>query len=38
MDGKVLSSIGPGLLCLVGIKTGDTEADQDFLCVWDAYS
>ncbi|KAK9830889.1 hypothetical protein WJX81_001855 [Elliptochloris bilobata] len=32
VDGKVISSTGPGLLCLIGIKTGDTEADQDYLC------
>ena len=26
-----MSSIGPGLMCLIGIKSGDTEGDQDFL-------
>ncbi|CAL5226948.1 g9832 [Coccomyxa viridis] len=32
VDGKVVSSIGPGLLCLIGIREGDTPADQEFLC------
>lgn len=32
VEGKLVSSIGPGLLCLIGIKTGDTEADQEFMC------
>ena len=32
VEGKLVSSIGPGLMCLIGIKTGDTEADQEFLC------
>ena len=31
VEGKLVSSIGPGLMCLIGIKTGDTEADQEFL-------
>eukprot|EP00210_Caulerpa_lentillifera_P001491 g1430.t1 len=32
VDGKVVSSIGPGLLCLIGLKKTDTQLDADFLC------
>lgn len=31
VDGRLVSSIGPGLLCLIGVKESDTQADQDFL-------
>ena len=31
VEGEVVSRIGPGLLCLVGITTGDTEKDAEFL-------
>lgn len=33
VDGKVISRIGPGLLCLIGVKDTDATADQEFLCV-----
>ena len=33
VDGRLVSSIGPGLLCLIGIRDTDTAADQEFLCV-----
>ncbi|EIE24829.1 D-tyrosyl-tRNA deacylase [Coccomyxa subellipsoidea C-169] len=32
VDGRLVSSIGPGLLCLIGIRDTDTAADQEFLC------
>ncbi|CAL8464211.1 g3746 [Coccomyxa elongata] len=32
VDGKLVSSIGPGLLCLIGVRDTDTVADQEFLC------
>ena len=31
VDGEIVSSIGPGLLCLIGIADGDTESDADFM-------
>ena len=31
VDGDVVSSIGEGLLVLLGVATGDSEADADFL-------
>lgn len=31
VDGEVISSIGPGLLCLIGVKDGDSEADSEFI-------
>jgi D-tyrosyl-tRNA(Tyr) deacylase len=31
VDGKVVSAIGPGLLCLIGLGQGDTAEDQDYL-------
>ena len=31
VDGQLVSSIGPGLLCLIGVKESDTQADQDYL-------
>lgn len=31
IDGKVVSSIGQGLFILVGVETGDTEADMEWL-------
>jgi|APGre2960657404_1045060.scaffolds.fasta_scaffold224837_1 hypothetical protein len=33
VDGAVVSRIGAGLLCLVGVGSGDTERDAEFLCV-----
>mmetsp|Transcript_22326 Transcript_22326/g.26860 ORF Transcript_22326/g.26860 Transcript_22326/m.26860 type:complete len:155 (-) Transcript_22326:195-659(-) len=32
VGGDVVSKIGPGLLVLVGIKDGDTDADADYIC------
>jgi len=32
VEGKRVSTIGPGLLCLIGIKDGDTEADAEYIC------
>ncbi|MDP3499697.1 MAG: D-aminoacyl-tRNA deacylase [Myxococcales bacterium] len=31
VDGKVVGAIGPGLLVLLGVGKGDTEADVDFM-------
>ena len=31
VDGEIVSRIGPGLLCLVGVKDGDTEKDADYI-------
>lgn len=31
VDGEIVSSIGPGLLCLVGIRSGDGQPDLDFI-------
>lgn len=31
VDGKLISSIGPGLVCLIGIRDTDTRADQEYL-------
>lgn len=31
VDGKVISSIGPGLLCLLGLGVGDTDADAEYM-------
>jgi D-aminoacyl-tRNA deacylase len=31
VDGEVISSIGPGLLVLLGVARGDTERDADWL-------
>lgn len=31
VDGKVVGAIGPGLVILLGVKNGDTEADARFL-------
>ncbi|CAK0786173.1 hypothetical protein CVIRNUC_009386 [Coccomyxa viridis] len=31
IDEQVVSSIGPGLVCLIGIREGDTQADQEHL-------
>ena len=31
VDEQVVSSIGPGLVCLIGIREGDTQADQEYL-------
>ena len=33
VDGKMVSSIGPGLLCLIGLKAGDTQSEADFICI-----
>lgn len=32
VDGEVIGRIGPGLLVLLGVATGDTEADGEWLC------
>ena len=32
VDGEMVSKIGPGLLCLVGLGTGDTDADAEYMC------
>ena len=32
MDGNIVSSIGPGLLCLIGLKGTDTMLDAEFMC------
>ena len=31
VDGREVSAIGPGLMILVGVAVGDTEADADWL-------
>ena len=31
IDGEIVGSIGKGMLILLGVKTGDTEAEADFL-------
>ncbi len=31
VEGKVVSSIGPGLLCLIGLADGDGEADVEYI-------
>jgi D-tyrosyl-tRNA(Tyr) deacylase len=31
VDGEVVGAIGPGLLVLLGVRTGDTEAEADWL-------
>ncbi len=31
VDGEAVSSIGPGLLCLIGIKETDTVTDLNFM-------
>eukprot|EP00887_Chlorella_sp_A99_P004923 scaffold4.g4923.t1 len=31
VDGQVVSAIGPGLLCLVGVRDGDGEAQAEWL-------
>ena len=31
VDGEILGSIGPGLVVLLGVRGGDTEADADYL-------
>lgn len=31
VDGEIVSRIGPGLLCLIGVKDTDTEKDADFM-------
>lgn len=31
VDGEVVSSIGPGLLCLVGLRDTDTEKDAEYI-------
>ena len=33
VDGEVVSRIGPGLLCLVGLREGDTEKDAEYMWV-----
>lgn len=31
VDGEIVSKIGPGLLCLIGVRDGDTERDAEWL-------
>lgn len=31
VDGQVVSSIGPGLLCLIGVKDGDLDKDAEYV-------
>ncbi len=31
VDGKVVSSIGPGLVCLIGLGKGDGDDEQDYV-------
>lgn len=31
MDGEVVSAIGPGLLCLIGLRDGDDDAAVDYI-------
>jgi D-tyrosyl-tRNA(Tyr) deacylase len=31
VDGEQISRIGPGLLCLIGIRDGDQESDAEFI-------
>ncbi|GAX80316.1 hypothetical protein CEUSTIGMA_g7754.t1 [Chlamydomonas eustigma] len=32
VDGSIVSSIGPGLLCLIGVKDTDQGADAEYIC------
>ncbi|KAG2492760.1 hypothetical protein HYH03_008925 [Edaphochlamys debaryana] len=32
VEGEVVSAIGPGLLCLIGLRETDTQKDLDFIC------
>jgi D-Tyr-tRNA(Tyr) deacylase len=34
VDGELVSSIGPGLLCLVGLKDGDSAKDVEYMSVF----
>lgn len=31
VEGRIVSQIGPGLLCFIGVKDTDTAKDQDFM-------
>ena len=31
VNGQVVSRIGPGLLCLIGVKAGDSDKDAEFM-------
>ena len=31
VDGTIVSSIGPGLLCLVGVKDTDQQGDAEYM-------
>jgi len=33
VEDKIVSQIGPGLLCLIGLKDGDTAGDAEFMWV-----
>ena len=33
VSGNVVAEIGPGVLCLIGVKETDTAKDQDYMCV-----
>jgi len=37
VEGRVVGSIGPGFLVLLGVRQGDTEADADYLAEKIAY-
>ncbi|KYR00967.1 D-tyrosyl-tRNA(Tyr) deacylase [Tieghemostelium lacteum] len=32
VDGQIISNIGPGLMCLIGIGKEDTKTDSEWLC------
>lgn len=32
VEGKIVSSIGPGLLCLIGVREGDTQKEAELMC------
>jgi len=32
VDGQIVSKIGPGLLCLVGVQSTDTDREADLIC------
>lgn len=32
VDGQIVGAVGHGFLVLIGVETGDTEADLDYIC------
>ena len=34
VDGRIVGSIGKGLLILLGIRSGDTQAESAYLAQW----